>query len=258
MEHLTVTLIQANLEWENKAANLRHLNTLIEPLRTSTDLIVLPEMFTTGFSMNPQELAEPVNGPTLQWMQACASKRNCVVTGSFIAQENGRYYNRLLWVQADGSYSFYDKRHLFALGSEHQHYSAGTQRPLMEVKGWKVLPLICYDLRFPAWSRNTDMYDLLLYVANWPQVRRNAWNTLLAARAIENQSYTIGVNRVGADGNGVPHSGDSSVYDYAGEQVIHIAHAEGAYTVDLDASGQRHFREKLPFLKDRDKLEIEV
>jgi len=257
MENLRISLIQSRLHWENKSANLNHFEGLLHPLQGRTDLVVLPEMFTTGFSMQPEQLAEPLDGATLEWMRKQAARLDGVLTGSYIAKENGQYYNRLLWVHPDGAYQYYDKRHLFALGKEHRHYSAGSRRVIMEVKGWKVLPLICYDLRFPVWSRNVEEYDLLLYVANWPEVRRQAWKTLLAGRAIENQVYTIGLNRVGEDGNGVPHSGDSSVFDFAGTSLLQASSVEGVFTVSLAAEAQQQFRKKLPFLKDQDNFTFE-
>lgn len=257
MENLRISLVQTALHWENKAANLDHFAGLLNKLQDKTDLLVLPEMFTTGFSMQAEQLAEPLEGATLQWMRQQAERLDAVITGSYIVEDQGQYYNRLLWVHPDGAYQYYDKRHLFALGREHQHYTAGTTRVITSVKGWKVLPLICYDLRFPVWSRNTEGYDLLVYVANWPELRNQAWKTLLAGRAIENQVYTVGVNRVGADGNGVPHSGDSSVLDFAGTSLFQASSVEGVFSLTLSAEAQRKFREQLPFLKDQDIFTVE-
>lgn len=257
MENIKVSLVQTNLFWEDKAANLQHLDTLLNKLASGdTDLVVLPEMFTTGFSMQADMLAENMDGPTLSWMQAHAKTLNSVITGSVIIKEGIHFYNRLLWVYPDGSYQTYDKRHLFGLGGEDASYSSGEEQVITSVKGWKVFPLICYDLRFPVWSRNTADYDLLVYVANWPEVRRKAWSTLLAARAIENQAYTIGVNRVGKDGNGTPHTGDSAVYDYTGTPLLTAASVEGVFTIVLKAEDQGEFRQKLPFLKDKDNFKI--
>ena len=249
---LHATLVQTALHWEDKKANLQELGHKLSTLAVQTDLVVLPEMFTTGFTMNAQSLAEPTEGPTWEWMAGQANRLGAVVTGSFIAEEDGRYFNRLLWVRPDGSYEQYDKRHLFTLAGEHEHYAPGRQRLIVELNGWKVLPLICYDLRFPVWARNVENYDLLIYVANWPEMRRQAWRTLLAGRAIENQAYTLGVNRVGADGNGYPYTGDSSAFDYAGEELLHASQAEGLFTVQLSYEKQQDFRKKLQFLADRD------
>lgn len=250
---LRVSLVQSELAWENRSANLRHLAGKLAHLQEGqTDLLVLPEMFTTGFSMNAPQLAEPTEGEAYQWMAEQAQRLQAVVTGSIIAEDAGKYYNRLLWVRPDGSYEQYDKRHLFTLAKEEFTYSPGQKALLVELKGWLIMPLICYDLRFPVWSRNRYQYDLLLYVANWPAKRRVAWNALLAARAIENQAYTLGLNRVGEDGNGYPHAGDSSVYDYAGASLLHAAEIEGVFSVTLDKAKQEHFREKLRFLDDQD------
>jgi omega-amidase len=256
MKNIKVSLVQTNLFWEDKTANLKQLDNLIKGLAGYTDLVVLPEMFTTGFSMQADILSEATKGPTLSWMQSQAQSLNSVITGSIIVKESDEFYNRLLWVQPDGSFQTYDKRHLFGLGGEDASYTGGKEQVITRVKGWKVLPLICYDLRFPVWSRNTFDYDLLVYVANWPEVRRKAWSTLLAARAVENQVYTLGVNRVGKDGNGVPHTGDSAVYDYAGHPLLTAASVEGVFTIELKAKEQENFRQKLPFLKDRDNFKL--
>ena len=257
MDALRISIIQSDLYWEDKTRNLARFDELLSGIEGRTDLIVLPEMFTTGFSMQPAKLAEPTESQTLEWMREKASHTQAVITGSIIVEEEGQYYNRLLWVHPDGAYQSYDKRHLFALGKEDEHYKAGNSRVITTVKGWAVFPLICYDLRFPVWSRNSDNYDLLIYVANWPEVRRQAWSSLLAARAIENQAYTIGVNRIGIDGNGVPHTGDSAIFDYAGECLLHANSVAGVFTVQIKRKPQDGFRAKLPFLKDRDQFSIE-
>ncbi len=257
MKKLRTSLVQVGLEWEDKQTNLVRLKDRLQALSGQTDLVVLPEMFTTGFSMDPARLAEPLPGPTLEWMRERAAGLDAVVTGSFIATEGKGYYNRLIWMRPDGSWEHYDKRHLFTLAGEQHHYQPGKRRLTIDLKGWKVLPLICYDLRFPVWSRNAEDYDLLIYVANWPARRRHAWRTLLQARAIENQAYTIGVNRVGADGNGVYHSGDSTLVDAGGEALCSLAHEESILTLTLDLEKQREFREKFQFLPDRDIFHIE-
>ena len=256
MPMLHTTLVQTALHWEDKKANLEQLGRKLSALSVQTDLAVLPEMFTTGFTMNAQPLAEPTEGPTYEWMANQARRLGAVVTGSFIAEEGGSYFNRLLWVRPDGSYEQYDKRHLFTLAGEHEHYAPGDQRLIVELNSWKVMPLICYDLRFPVWARNVEHYDLLIYVANWPEMRRQAWRALLAARAIENQAFTLGVNRVGKDGNGFPYTGNSSAFDYAGEELLHASNVEGLFTVQLDYDKQQEFREKLRFLADQDAFEI--
>lgn len=257
MEDLRVTLVQSDLKWEDRETNLRRFSERLAGIAGRTDLIVLPEMFSTGFTMAAGKMAEGMNGPTMRWLAEQAALAGAVVTGSFIAGEDGHCYNRLIWMRPDGSYTHYDKRHLFTLAGEQHHYQAGRRRLLTELKGWKVLPLICYDLRFPVWSRNTADYDLLIYVANWPERRSHAWRSLLTARAIENQSYTIGVNRVGNDGNEVYHSGDSSLIDFAGAERYHVAHSEDVFTTILPADAQRQFRGKLRFLQDRDEFVLE-
>lgn len=257
METLRITLVQSELHWEDPEANRRAFSGRLAHLSGQTDLVVLPEMFSTGFSMRAAELAEPPEGPTMQWMLARAKELNAVIAGSLIVAERGSYYNRLVWMLPDGNYHTYDKRHLFTLAGEDRHYTRGNSHLLLTYRGWKILPLICYDLRFPVWARNTQNYDLLLFVANWPERRVAAWNTLLAARAIENQCYVAGVNRVGEDGNGVYHCGDSALYDYAGRQLYRCTHQEDIFTAHLQLEPQRTFREKLAFLQDRDQFRIQ-
>lgn len=256
MRNLSITLIQAPLQWEDREANRAYFARQLSSLSGLTDLVVLPEMFTTGFTMSARRLGEPMDGPTMNWLAEQAALVGAVLTGSFIAEENGRYFNRLIWMRPDGTYQHYDKRHLFTLSNEQDYYQAGSRRLIVDLHGWRVLPLICYDLRFPVWSRNTDDYDLLLYVANWPERRRHAWRSLLLARAIENQAYTIGVNRIGDDGNGIYHSGDSSVIDFAGEVRTHIAHQEQCHTVQLFWQAQQEFRQRFRFLDDRDAFQL--
>ena len=258
MENLRVSLVQTKLIWEDPLANLSNLATLIEPLQNKTDIVILPEMFTTGFSMRSKELAEPMDGPTIHWLRKQAEKLNAVVCGSFIAEERAQYYNRLVWMRPDGQMFTYDKRHLFTLAGEHEYFTPGKERLLVEWKGWTVCPLICYDLRFPVWSRNTGKYDLLIYIANWPSKRRHAWSTLLRARAIENQCYTIGVNRIGKDGNDLPYAGDSSCIDFAGEILSHFTHIEQVSTLELIHDEQEAFRARFQFLKDADRFSIHL
>lgn len=256
MENLRVTLVQANLHWEDPTANLGMFTGKLAGV-SNTDVIVLPEMFTTGFSMNARKLAEEVNGSAVTWMKQTAAEKNAVVTGSLIIKEEGHFYNRLFWVQPDGKCVWYDKRHLFTLTGEETVFTPGTDKLLVEWKGWNICPLICYDLRFPVWSRNKIAgYDLLLYVANWPQRRSYPWKQLLVARAIENQSYVVGVNRVGNDGNDVYHAGDSMVVDALGNVLYHKVDEEDVCTVILEKDALHKVREQFQFLRDADDFEL--
>jgi omega-amidase len=258
MENLKITTYQGYLFWENVDKNLQNIALRLSGIRTTTDLIVLPEMFNTGFSMNAEKLAEPMNGKTMQWMNATAQKFNCVVTGSLIISENGKYYNRLIWMRADGSFEKYDKRHLFAMGKEDETYTAGTEKLIVELNGWKVCPMICYDLRFPVWMRNVNQaYDLLLIVANWPERRSLHWRTLIPARAVENQAYVLGLNRFGYDGNEVFHSGDSMCIDPNGKVIYYKPNEEDIYTFSISADELVKVRHDLPFLRDADKFHLE-
>lgn len=259
MNNLNVTIIQTNLYWENSIKNIAHFDAKINAITEPTDIIVLPEMFTTGFTMNPKLLAEEHGGNGLQWMIQKAKEKNCVVTGSISVKEKNKFYNRLYWAKPDGSYEFYDKRHLFKMGKEDQHYSAGNKKLIIEYKGWKICPLICYDLRFPVWSRNKKdtTYDVLIYVANWPEIRAYPWKQLLIARAIENQTYVIGVNRIGEDGNNISHSGDSAIINPRGELIsLMQAHQYNSETVSLSYSYLQDFRTAFPVLLDGDEFEV--
>jgi omega-amidase len=262
MSTLTITTIQADLQWEDKTANLRRLEEMISGIDQPAELVILPEMFSTGFSMRPAALAEKMDGPTIGWMQTLAARKKIILTGSVIIEEEGHYFNRLIWMLPNGQYGCYDKRHRFAYAGEDQQYTAGHKRLIASVKGWKALPLVCYDLRFPVWSRQTPAaeapeYDLIIYVANWPERRSHAWKTLLQARAIENQAYVIGVNRVGADGNQIAHSGDSLIIDPLGEVLYHGAAKEEVKTLTLQKTRLVEIRERYPFWKDADHFEIE-
>ena len=258
MDNLKITTFQGYLFWENIDKNLQNISLRLSGLRTNTDLIILPEMFTTGFTMNAQKLAEPMNGKSMQWMQATAQKFNCVVTGSLIIIENEKFYNRLIWMRADGSFEHYDKRHLFAMGKEDETYTAGTQKIIVELKGWKICPMICYDLRFPVWLRNVnEEYDLLLIVANWPERRSLHWRTLIPARAVENQAYVIGLNRFGYDGNEVFHSGDSMCIDPNGKVIYYKPNEEDIYTFSINAEELTNVRKNMPFLKDADSFHLD-
>lgn len=259
MQNLKVTIIQSDLHWENKEENLRMFAQKIDAIEEATDLIVLPEMFTTGFSMQPEKFAEPMTGATLSWLRQKAQKKKCVITASFICEENGNYFNRLVWMKPDGSFSTYDKRHLFSMGDENNHYASGKKKIIEEIKGWKICPLICYDLRFPSWARNSknNPYDLLIYVANWPERRNHPWKTLLLARAIENQCYVVGLNRVGNDGNQIYHSGDSAVINPKGEVISKTkANDESTETVELSHAELQEFRKQFPVLNDADDFEL--
>lgn len=259
MKDLKITFIQTGLYWENVDWNLELFSKKIESIEEKTDLIILPEMFTTGFTMQPELLAEGMNGKAVAWMKAQAQKKQCVITGSFACEENGNYYNRLVWMRPDGSYSTYDKRHLFTMANEDKHYTAGSKKIIEEINGWKICPLICYDLRFPVWARNKNenRYDLLIYVANWPERRNHPWKTLLLARSIENQCYVAGVNRVGNDGNEIYHSGDSAVINFKGEVIsTSPAHEECIETVVLSHADLEDFRKQFPVLNDGDEFSI--
>ena len=253
---LQLALIQTSLVWQDAAANREHFARLLEQAR-GADLIVLPEMFSTGFSMDSAALAEPEDGPTSQWLRQQAQDLGAVVCGSLIIQAaDGSYRNRLLWARPDGSLAHYDKRHLFRMAGEHKHYSAGEQQVVLEVKGWRVRPLICYDLRFPVWSRDAGGTDLLLYTANWPAARRHHWNRLLPARAIENLCYVAAVNRVGEDGKGHAYSGDSQVLDFQGESLLAAQDVDGVFRVSLSAAELAAYRQRFPAHLDADSFSL--
>ena len=258
MSTLIITGIQSSLHWEDKEANLQMFEEKIFSISQPTEIVVLPEMFSTGFSMQPKKLAETMDGETVEWMKRIAAKKKIILTGSVIIEEDRNFYNRLVWVLPNGQIGYYDKRHLFAYGDEDQHYTAGKKRLIASVKGWKINLMVCYDLRFPVWSRQQGdfEYDVLIYVANWPERRVHAWTTLLRARAIENQSYVIGVNRTGDDGNKIPYTGESMAVDPMGEILYHKNDEEDVFTVTLDKSHLEKTREKFPFWKDADRFKI--
>lgn len=268
MSTLTISTIQTSLFWEDKTANLAMLEEKINSIG-HTEIVVLPEMFSTGFSMKPEVLAEKMDGETVAWMKRVAATKRIVLTGSVIIEEEGQYYNRLIWMLPNGQYGHYDKRHLFAYAGEDEHYASGHRRLIASVKGWRINLQVCYDLRFPVWARQATPlteeeaakasveYDVLLYVANWPERRNHAWKTLLQARAIENQSYVVGVNRVGNDGNDIYHSGDSMIVDPLGEVLYTKAHEEDIYTITLQKEKLEEIRTKLPFLEDADNFMIQ-
>ena len=260
MDALKITSFQAYLFWENPEKNRQNLGLRLSAIREKTDLIVLPEMFNTGFSMNTEKLAEEMGGPTMQWMQQQAQKFDCVICGSLIIRENGKCFNRFIWMRPDGSYEQYDKRHLFGLGEEDKYFSAGTQKLFVDLKGWKICPNICYDLRFPVWLRNDpkDPYDLLLVVASWPDKRALHWRTLVPARAIENQAYVVAVNRVGHDGNEVFHSGGSMCIAPNGNVVYYKPNDEDLYTFTISKEEIVKSRRIFPFLKDADDFSLTI
>lgn len=256
MNQLSVSLVQADLVWENKSANLDKLQGLVEGI-SNTDIIVLPEMFPTGFSMKPSELYEEADGDVLRWIQKLAKDKDAAVCGSVIVREDDNYYNRLYFVEPSAKVYKYDKRHLFTLAGEEKVYTAGNEHLLVDFRGWKIMPLVCYDLRFPVWCRNTQEADLQIFVANWPERRSDAWKTLLKARSIENMCYLVGLNRIGADGNGVMHSGDSAVYDELGNKLGAPApFKEEVVTIALDRNKMHESRRRFNFLNDRDSFTI--
>jgi omega-amidase len=259
MSSLTITIIQSNLHWENKAANLAMFSEKINGINEKTEIIILPEMFSTGFSMQSKTLAETMDGETVTWMKKIAAEKKAIITGSIIAEENGKYFNRLIWMLPTGEFGHYDKRHLFAFAEEDKFYSPGDKRLVASVKGWKINLLICYDLRFPVWARQAGEteYDLLIYVANWPERRIHAWKTLVQARAIENQCYVAAVNRVGDDGNKIHYSGDSMIIDPLGEILYQKSQHEDIFTFTLQKEKLEEVRNKFPFLKDADNFFIE-
>jgi predicted amidohydrolase len=232
----------------------------IRSIQENTEIVVLPEMFSTGFSMNPQSLAETMDGESVKWMKKVAADNNIILTGSVIIEEGGHFFNRLIWMLPNGQHGHYDKRHRFAYAGEDDKYTAGTKRLIASVKGWKINLLVCYDLRFPVWSRQQmheePEYDVLIYVANWPERRSIAWKTLLVARAIENQCYVVGVNRIGNDGHNIYHSGDSMIVDPLGEILYHCNDEEDIFTIALDKTHLQNVREKFPFWKDADRFKI--
>ena len=252
---MKISIIQPELAWENKTANLEHLSDLMLQLDHETDIIVLPEMFSTGFSMNTS-LCEPYNGLTFNWMKRLASEGGFAVCGSYMVLEKEKVYNRFVFVTSDEDYS-YDKRHLFSIGEEDRFFEKGNSRSIFRYKGWSISPFVCYDLRFPVWSRNRNDYDLAIYVSSWPEARINVWNTLLRARAIENQCYVAGSNRTGTDGNGVKHNGMSQIINPRGDLIMSAgANEEKVISADLSFEELKDFRKKFDVLRDADEFDI--
>lgn len=254
---MKIALIQAPLVWESITANVDYFQQQLDNLDAGVDLVVLPEMFTTGFTMNPQAVAQTINGSTLLWMQQLCIVNRWALTGSVVVKEGSRFFNRLYFVFPDGSYQTYDKRHLFSLAGEEKVYQPGTKRLIVEYLGWNICPLVCYDLRFPAFARNNrQAYDLLIYVASWPDQRIYAWDALLKARAIENMSYTIGVNRTGTDENNNVYSGHSQALDFLGQYIVEPQTGEAVVYLQIQRDEQDRIRKKLAFLNDADNFEL--
>lgn len=255
---MKVTLIQSPLIWENPKQNRNYFEEKINSIAENTDLIVLPEMFTTGFTMSPSNVAETMQGETVMWLKVLAKAKKSAITGSVVIRENNNFYNRMLFVFPSGEIQFYDKKHLFTLAGEDKVYTCGTQKVIVNYLDWKICLQVCYDLRFPVFSRNSEGYDLLIYVASWPKIRINAWDALLKARAIENMSYAIGVNRTGEDSNGYQYTGHSQVVDFLGEYLVEPTESEAVFSVELDKEKMLETRQKLGFLNDRDSFEISL
>ena len=255
---MKIALIQSDLYWEDVSKNRKSFESKINQIDSSVNLVVLPEMFSTGFTMNAPEVAETMEGETVLWLQSVAKQKNFAITGSLIILENEKYYNRMLFVFPSGKIEYYDKRHLFSLAGEDQFYTSGKEKVIVEYLDWKICLQVCYDLRFPVFARNVENYDLLLYVANWPKVRTNAWDTLLKARAIENLSYVAGVNRVGLDANNYEHVGHSQVIDFLGNFILEPQETESVFIVELDKKAMIETRKKLDFLNDKDIFEIKI
>lgn len=254
---LNVSLVQPDLVWEKTEDNLIRLENLIRTIKAPTDLIILPELFSTGFTMNTASLAENMTGPSMLWLKKMAFSLSSCITGSLIIEERGNYFNRLVFMYPSGKFKIYDKRHLFRMGKENIYYKPGTKRLILELNGWQIMPLICYDLRFPVWSRNTMDYDILIYVASWPESRKEVWEALLKARAIENQSYVIGVSRVGIDGNNINHPGESAVFDFKGNQILKLpANIQTTGSVTLNKEILTEFRSAFPAYLDGDKFKL--
>jgi omega-amidase len=253
---MKIALIQTILSWENPSENRHILQEKINTIASDVDLMVLPEMFSSGFTMNPKNVAETMQGESVLWLKEVAKSRNCAITGSLVIEENGNYYNRLVFVFPSGEIQTYDKRHLFTLAGEEKVYTSGKEKLIVNYKGFKICPLICYDLRFPVFARNVENYDVLIYVANWPKPRVNAWDILLKARAVENMSYVIGVNRVGLDANNHNYVGHSQAVDFLGNYMQEPQENEGVFTVELDKKSLEETRSKLAFLNDRDAFTV--
>ena len=257
MNELNICLIQSDIHWEDKTANLHHFESIIRHIHNA-DLIILPEMFTTGFSMNAEALWEDPEAETLQWMRQMSQISGAAITGSWIVKDMGKFFNRLYFVKPDGDYQCYDKRHLFTLAGEEKVYTAGTEKLVLEYKGWRIVPFICYDLRFPVWIRNVEEADLIIFVASWPERRAKAWSSLLKARAIENMCYVAGLSRIGVDDDGINHIGASVVLNEFGDEVLELTNAvQDVQSITLQKDRMLRSREKFSFLSDRDRFQIQ-
>ncbi len=256
MQDLAITIVQTNIKWCDKDYNLNRIKELLASQKAKSDLIVLPEMFNTGFSMDASVVGEKMNGQSVNYLIELAKKHQTTFCGSLVIEEGNNYYNRMVFVDANGLIDHYDKRHPFSFLGEDEVYTAGSEKKILEIKGWKISPMICYDLRFPAWCRNQEDYDLQLFVANWPKKRSHHWKSLLHSRAIENQSYVIGVNRVGDDDKGNSHDGNSSVFDFSGETLYNVVNEEAVKTITLSYDKLIAYRKRYPFLNDRDEFEF--
>lgn len=258
MKDLKVTIVQPDTVWQQVDKNLNLLESLIKTDNSGSDLIVLPEMFSTGFTMSPSAAAEEMNGSSVKFLRRLADELNTDITGSIAVKENGVYYNRVVWAKPDGKIFTYNKRHLFRMAGEEKVYSGGSSLITIDINGWKIRPFVCYDLRFPVWTRNSGIqYDLALFISNWPAARAYHWDTLLRARAIENQCYVAGVNRTGSDGNGLLYNGRSSVIDYCGNAVYQADATECVHTLKLSFSELASYRESFPAWMDSDRFHIQ-
>ncbi|WP_269226980.1 nitrilase family protein [Flavobacterium eburneipallidum] len=253
---MKIAIIQSSLSWENPKTNRNHFEEKINSISEKVDLIVFPEMFSTGFTMSPEVVAETMDGETVLWLQSLAKAQKTAITGSLVIKENDNFYNRLVFVFPSGEIQFYDKRHLFTLAGEDKVYTSGKQKLIVDYLGWKICPLICYDLRFPVFARNNEEYDALLYVANWPKVRIQAWDILLKARSVENLCYTVGVNRVGFDGNNLEYNGHSQTVDFLGNYMLEPQESDAIFIVELNKEKLLETRNRLGFLKDKDIFEL--
>ena len=257
MSTLNISIVQADLHWHDAAANRQAFSEAIGRIEDETDLIVLPEMFSSGFTMDAPSQAETMDGPTVNWMRTQATQTGKAICGSLIVEEAGGYYNRFVFMQPGGELQYYDKRHLFRLADEHEHYAAGNERKVFTYRGVRICPLVCYDLRFPVWSRNLGDYDLLIYVANWPDRRHHAWATLIRARAIENQCFVAAVNRTGTDGNALPYKGGSAIIDYLGAELVDLGDRVDTGSATIDLAAMETFRTRFPFHKDADAFTLD-
>ena len=253
---MKVALFQTKLAWEQPETNRKFIEEYFLNEATDFDLFVLPEMFTSGFTMHPEKISETMQGETISWLKKLAKIKNCAITGSLVIHENDNYYNRMVFVHPSGKIDAYDKRHLFTLAGEEKVYTKGNEKAIVNYNNWNICLQICYDLRFPVFARNVENYDLLLYVANWPKVRITAWDALLKARAIENMTYTIGVNRIGTDANALEYTGHSRIIDFLGNEILSCENELGVFIIEIDKNQQTQTRQKMNFLNDKDAFQL--